>query len=391
MHPPRPRLAPSARRAAAARAAGVRRTRRAAAATLAVGALLLSACGSDYPLGEEQRRAAEANTSDLSGTITGVGSSAQSAAMATWISQFSSLNPDVRVQYSPAGSGAGRTAFLAGGVAFAGSDAFLDDDELADAEAACGPGGAINIPAYISPIALAFNLPGISEIDLDAETVARIFRGEITNWSDPAIARLNEGVDLPDLGLTAIHRADDSGTTENFTEYLHAAAPGAWMDEADGSWPSDLGGENAQGNAGVMSTVTRTVGAITYADDSVVGAASGKARLAVGDQFVAVSPEAAARAVESSTRVPDRGGHDIALHLDRTTTAEGAYPLVLVSYQIYCTGYRDAQTVELVKAFGGFVVSPEGQELAADSVGSSPMPAGLAGDAAAAIESITTR
>lgn len=352
---------------------------------------LLSSCGSDYPLGDEQRRAAEENTSDLSGTITGVGSSAQSAAMATWISSFQSTNPDVQIQYSPAGSGAGRTAFLAGGLGFAGSDAYLDGDEMQASKAVCGPDGAMNIPAYIAPISLAFNLPGVKEIDLDAETVARIFRGEITMWSDPQIAALNEGVDLPDMQLTAVHRSDDSGTTENFTDYLHATASGIWTDEADGSWPSGVGGENAKGNTGVMSTITRTEGAIGYVDDSVTGEETGKARLKVGDSFVGVGPEAAAIAVEAATPADGSGKKDLALDLDRTTKTAGAYPLVLVSYQIYCTSYEDPQTVELVKAFGQYAVSDEGQKLAAGSVGSAPMPRSLSARAREAIGSITSR
>jgi len=363
----------------------------AGAVSCAAVVLMVGACGSDYPLGEEQRRAAEENSSDLSGAITGVGSSAQSAAMSTWISSFGSLNPDAEIQYSPAGSGAGRTAFLAGGVAFAGSDAYLDDEEMEDARAVCGPGGAMNIPAYISPITLAFNLPGIKEVNLDPETVARIFRGDVTTWRDPAIVALNEGTELPDLRLTAVHRSDDSGTTENFTEYLHATVPDVWTDEEDGSWPGGLGGENAQGNAGVMSTVTRTEGSIAYVDDSVAGKTAGKAKLKVGEDFVAVSPEAAALAVDAARPVEGRGEHDAALKLDRKTTVPGAYPLVLVSYQIYCTSYADAETVELVKAFGQYAVSGEGQQLAADSVGSAPMPEALAERSMAALESITGR
>ena len=93
-------------------------------------------------------------------------------------------------------------------------------------QAQCGPEGALNIPVYISPIAVAFNLPGITELKLDATTVAKIFRGEIANWNDPAIAALNPGVSLPDLKVTPVNRSDDSGTTTNFTEYLAAAAPG---------------------------------------------------------------------------------------------------------------------------------------------------------------------
>ncbi|MEE1621036.1 phosphate ABC transporter substrate-binding protein PstS [Zafaria sp. Z1313] len=369
-----------------------RATARTTASAAGLAALLaLTACGSDYPLGEEQRRAAEANSSDLSGTLTGVGSSAQGAAMSAWIADFTSLNPDVNIQYSPAGSGAGRAAFLAGGVAFAGSDAFLGEAQMEEATGFCGPDGAVNVPTYIAPIALAFNLPGIREVDLDPETIAKIFSGEITHWQDPAIAALNDGVELPDLRVSAVHRADDSGTTENFTEYLHETAPNHWPHDPSGSWPAAVAGENAQGNAGVMSTITRTAGAIGYVDDSVVGRDSGKARIKVGDGFVAVGADAAGRAVAASSPAPGRGEEDFALHLDRTTTAEGAYPLVLVSYQIFCRSYEDAEMAELAREFGLHALSADGQQIAAEAAGSAPVPRELAQRASAVLETIHAR
>ena len=310
--------------------------------------------------------------------------------MDAWIGGFGLLHPKVQLQYSPDGSGAGRSALLAGAVDFAGSDAYLQDEELDEAREVCGPGGALDIPAYISPIAVAFNLPGIESLNMDADTIARIFRGDIEFWNDPAIAAQNPGVELPETRVTPVSRADDSGTTENFTEYLHEAAPEAWPNDPSGSWPGGLGGENAQGSAGVISTVTRTEGSVAYSDDSVVDDSLGTVNLKVGEQYVPISAEAASIAVEQATRVPGRSDHDIALHLDRTTTAPGAYPLVLISYQIFCSGYEDADTVELVKTFGQYVISPEGQEASAEAAKSAPIPQGLAEDAKAAIESITT-
>ena len=115
----------------------------------------------------------------------------------------------------------------------------------------------------------------------------------------------------------------------------------------------------------------------------------GTVNLKVGEEYVPISAEAASIAVEQASRVPGRSSHDIALHLDRTTTAPGAYPLVLISYQIYCSGYEDASTVELVKTFGQYVVSPEGQQASADAAKSAPIPRSLAEDAKAAIDSIT--
>ncbi|MBG6183589.1 phosphate transport system substrate-binding protein [Arthrobacter sp. CAN_A214] len=357
-------------------------------AGLAVLALGLTGCGSDYPLGPAQEAAARNADSSLRGAITGSGSSALGSAMDGWRAEFATMHPRAQVQYSPDGSGAGRGALLAGAVVFAGSDAYLDDEELAESTEVCGPGGAFNIPAYVSPISIAFNLPGITELNLDAATIARIFRGEITTWNDPAIAAQNEGVDLPSTRISPVSRSDDSGTTENFTDYLSAVVPEIWTDEADGTWPGSLSNENAKGNAGVVSTVSSTEGAVTYADDSAVGPPLGKARLLVGDEYVTVSGKAAAGAVDVATGVPGREEYDIALNLDRTTTADGVYPLVLVSYLVFCSRYENEQTAEVVKAFGTYAVSSEGQATAAEAAKSAPISSGLSQRAAEAIETI---
>ena len=140
----------------------------------------------------------------------------------------------------------------------------------------------------------------------------------------------------------------------------------------------------------MISTVTRTEGSVAYSDDSVVDDSLGTVNLKVGEEYVPISADAASIAVEQSSRVPGRSANDIALHLDRTTTAPGAYPLVLISYQIFCSGYEDANTVELVKAFGEYVISDEGQQASADAAKSAPIPKSLAADARAAVESITT-
>lgn len=351
--------------------------------------LAAASCGSDYPLGAEQEAAAQNATSTLSGTITGAGSSAQGPAMNGWQGEFATIHPDVRVQYSPDGSGAGRGALLAGAVDFAGSDAYLSEEELEESREVCGPQGAFNIPAYVAPISVAFNLPGIEELNLDAETIARIFRGEVTRWNDEAIAAHNQGIELPDTRITPVSRSDDSGTTENFTDYLHSVVPDVWTEEADGTFPGGLAGENAKGNAGVVSTVSNTEGAVTYADDSAVGPPLGRANLLVGDDYVAVSPEAAAAAVDVAEPVEGRAPFDIALNLDRTTTEPGAYPLVLVSYHIFCSTYQDEETVNLVKTFGSFVVSPEGQLAAAEAAGSAPISGSLSERATEAINTIS--
>ena len=185
-----------------------------AAAVLSVAALALTACGSDNPTAAAGSEGAEASAaSGVTGTLTGIGASSQNSAMEAWTTGFKTANPEANVQYSPDGSGAGREAFLAGGAQFAGSDAYLKEDEAEKAKEVCGPEGAFNIPAYVSPIAIAFNLEGVEEINMDAATIAKVFKKEITKWNDEAIASQNPDVELPDTAITVVHRNDESGTT----------------------------------------------------------------------------------------------------------------------------------------------------------------------------------
>nr|WP_156612192.1 phosphate ABC transporter substrate-binding protein PstS [Auraticoccus cholistanensis] len=326
----------------------------------------------------------------LSGTLTGGGASSQESAMTAWIQAYSSTQQQVTVQYNPVGSGGGREGFLAGQYSFAGSDSVMDEEELAQSQEICGPEGAFHVPAYISPIAVAFNLPGVDSINMDAETIASVFKGDITTWNDEAIASQNEGTELPDTPITVVHRSDDSGTTENFTEYLSAAAPDVWTYEAGDVWPSEEAAENAQGTSGVVGLASQTEGAITYADASATQEL-GSVAVKVGEEYVPYSAEAASKAVETAERVGGGAEQDMAVELDRATEEAGTYPVVLVSYHIYCTTYADQETVDLIKSFGEFAVSPEGQQAASDAAGNAPLSSALSEEATAAIESITVQ
>lgn len=359
-----------------------------AAAVLSVAAIALTACGSDNPTAASSESAAGSSAAGVTGTLTGIGASSQNSAMEAWSTGFKAANSGATVQYSPDGSGAGREAFLAGGAQFAGSDAYLKEDEAQKAKEVCGPDGAFNIPAYVSPIAIAFNLEGVDEINMDADTIAKVFKKEITKWNDEAIAKQNPDADLPDTAITVVHRNDESGTTENFVEYLKAAAGDVWTYDVSGDWPSDIQSENAKGTSGVVSTTTSTNGAITYADHSAVGKLS-TVNVKVGDEYTKISAEAAAKALDAATPVEGASENDLALDLKRDTTEAGTYPIVLVSYHIFCSSYKDQATVDLVKAFGNYVVSDEGQKTAQESAGNAPISASIAEKAAKAIDSIT--
>jgi phosphate transport system substrate-binding protein len=337
----------------------------------AIAALALTACAANEGgTGESAAPAGDGTT--LAGELAGIGSSAQEVGVQAWAAGFQTINPDVTVTYDPAGSGAGREAFQAGAVGYAGSDRAFTSDEIAEGPFdGCVTGaGIIQLPAYISPIAVIFNLEGVDSLNMDAATIAGLFSGTITNWNDPAIAALNTDVTLPDLAVTPVHRADDSGTTENFTDYLSQAAPEVWTYEADGEWPLQSG-EAAQGTSGVVAAVDGGQGTVGYADASRAEG-FGTVSVQVGEEFVTFSPEAAAAIVDASPREEGRTDGDLSVALDRTPD-ESAYPIVLVAYSIACEEYVDTELAPLVKGFLEYAISAEGQDAAAAAAGSAPI------------------
>jgi phosphate transport system substrate-binding protein len=357
--------------------------------TALAGTLALTACGAanEENAGGGGSAGTTGGSTELSGDLVGAGASSQQAAMQGWTAGFSSQQPGVTVSYDPVGSGGGREQFLSGGTDFAGSDAYLDDEELTSAQERCVGGEVFELPNYISPIAVIYNLEGVDELNLSPEVIAGIFNRQITNWNDPAIAADNPDATLPDQPITPVNRSDESGTTENFTEYLAAAAGEAWPHEPDGNWPVS-GGEAAQGTSGVVSAVSGGNGTIGYADASQAGEL-GVANVGVGEDFVAPTPEAAAAVVENSERVAGRGEYDFAIELARDTAESGSYPIVLVSYHVGCVQYDDQQKADLVSSFMGYVISEEGQQAAAEAAGSAPISDALREQAQTAVEAIT--
>lgn len=356
------------------------------AALVAAGALALSACGNDPVDSDGGDNGGGSEETSVSGEIAGAGASSQESAMAAWRAGFQSENPEATVSYEASGSGAGRTQFGEGAVAFAGSDAVMDEEEQAAANERCG-GEAVHLPLYISPIAVTYNLEGVEGLQLSPATLAGIFNGQITTWNAPEITADNPGVQLPDAPIRPVNRSDESGTTENFTEYLAAAAGEAWPHEPSGDWPIQ-GTQSAQGTSGVVQTVRGGQGTIGYADASAVGDL-GVAKIKVGENYVEYSAEAAAKVVDESPRVEGRSEHDFAIELQRDTTAEGTYPIVLVSYTIVCLNYDDANQGDLVKAFVGYMASEEGQAQAEQAAGSAPISDELRSGVEAALEAIS--
>jgi phosphate transport system substrate-binding protein len=360
------------------------------AALLALG---VAACGSSddsSSSGGSSSSDEGAASAEVSGEVAGAGASSQEAAQEAWRAEFENANSGATVSYDPVGSGGGREQFIAGGVGFAGSDAAITEEEgeLKKAIARCEPGELIEIPAYVSPIAVAYNLPGVEELQLSPETLAKIFAQDITTWNDKAIVADNPGVDLPDTRITPVNRSDESGTTENFTEYLSEVVPSVWTYEVSGDWPVK-GGEAAQGTSGVVEAVAAGEGAIGYADASQASEL-GIAKIKVGSEFVEPSAEAAAAILDESPedKADAPGQYMFPFKLDRKTDAEGTYPIVLVSYLLACTEYGSADEAAVVKAYLEYVISPEGQEAAAANAGSAPLSEALTSKITPAIEAI---
>ncbi|MCB1274861.1 MAG: phosphate ABC transporter substrate-binding protein PstS [Leucobacter sp.] len=323
----------------------------------------------------------------LAGNLIGAGASSQGEAQNAWIASFLDVASGVDVTYDPAGSGTGRENFQQGASQYAGSDRAFKLDEIATGpfDACAVDSGLVELPAYISPIAVVFKLEGVETLNLDADALAGIFTGVITSWDDEAITSQNPGVQLPALSITPVHRADKSGTTGNFTDYLDGASD-AWPFGSVEEWPID-GGEAAPGTSGVVTAVSGGNGTIGYVDASRA-AGLGTVNVKVGADYVTYSPEAAAAVVDASQLEEGRGENDLAISLDRGIDAAGVYPVVLVSYLIGCETYADPAVSPLVREFFSFVVSEEGQRIAAENSGSAPISGELRERAQNAIDRI---
>ena len=333
-------------------------------------------------------------TAPISGNFQGAGASSQQSAVEAWIAGFQGANPDAKIAYNPSGSGAGVQTFLTGATAWAGSDKALADDEVEQSKSVCADGTAFDVPVYVSPIAVIFNLKGVSDagkhINMDADTIAKIFDGKITKWNDPAIADQNKDLKLPDTAITVVHRSDKSGTTQNFVSYFKDVTPDNWTYDLSENWPNEVG-QGAKGTSGVISTVKQADGTIGYADFSQVGDL-GTVAIKVGDKYNEISAEAGSKVIEDSKQDDTvKGDNRIVIKINHATEAEGSYPIVLVSYDIVCPAYKDTKQAEFAKAWLTYVTSDEGQKAAQDAAGTAPLPSSLKSEITKSIKAIKTK
>uniref|UniRef100_UPI002FDB7021 phosphate ABC transporter substrate-binding protein PstS n=1 Tax=Dietzia sp. TaxID=1871616 RepID=UPI002FDB7021 len=246
--------------------------------------------------------------------------------------------------------------FTGGQTAFAGSDSPLKDEEYTAAESTCGA-PAWNLPMVFGPIAIAYKLDGVdAPLTLSPEVTAKIFKGEIKKWNDPAIADLNPGVDIPDTDIVVIFRSDESGTTDNFQKYLDSAAGPEWGKGAGKTFQGGAG-QGAAGNDGVAAAINGANGAITYTEWSFATAQNlsiAKVTTSASDgKGVELNAENVGKSIDTAKLKNGEGSNDLVLDTSSfyKPTDASAYPLVLATYEIVCSKYEDADTGNAVKSF----------------------------------------
>ena len=259
-------------------------------------------------------------------TISASGSTAIEPLIDRWGKDYAASHPLV-VNYRPTGSGAGIQNLRNNYGAFAASDAPLAASQLQ------GLPAIVQIPVSTGPVCIVYNLPGLkAPLKLSGATLAGIFSSDIISWQDPAIARENPGAALPHAAIIVVHRADGSGTTGIFTNYLTKASP-TWAAKYGAGlsvkWPAGIA---ASGSSGVIKTIVDTPGTIGYIGLTFArtsGASVASIQNLAGE-FVAPTPESAYAAVSAAT---DLLARDIqAPIVDPPATAKGAYPITGVTF-----------------------------------------------------------
>ncbi|HEX2701359.1 MAG TPA: phosphate ABC transporter substrate-binding protein PstS [Acidimicrobiales bacterium] len=350
-------------------------------ASLVVMALLGAACSSDSDdeAGDTtDSSATETTEAQLSGTLNASGATFPQAFYEEVIAAYAEEQPGVTINYGGGGSGKGRQELQDMVVDFAGSDGLVKPEDVPKFKG----GEFLYIPTIAAPITMSYNLADVSGLKLDAPVVARIFQREIKTWDDPAIKALNADAKLPSTAITVVHRSDSSGTTENFTKYLTAAAPDAWKLNSGSTveWPADTQGGN--GNSGVAQTVKSTSGAIGYVDLSDAKAS----QLQIADlknkagKFVKADVAGATAAVESVTPNADLSYNPL------NADGDEAYPITAPTWILVYKNQVDKAKAAAFKSFVTFLLN-DGQDLAPD-IDYAPLPKTLREKALAQLDNI---
>jgi len=232
--------------------------------------------------------------------INGAGATFPYPLYSKWFDEYAKIDSSVRFNYQSIGSGGGQKQIMAQTVDFGASDGPMSDENLAKA-----PGKILHLPTVAGAVVVTYNLPGSPRLKLDGGTIADIFLGRITKWSDKKISDQNVGVKLPSMDLVVVHRSDGSGTSYIFTDYLSSVSP-QWEKEVGRNtsvkWPAGLGAKGNEGIAGQVKQLPGTIGYVelAYARQNKLPYADIKNS---SDQFITPSLESVTEAL-ATAKIP---------------------------------------------------------------------------------------
>jgi len=331
--------------------------------------VILLVCFQGYALGADE--------SPAHVRLTGAGASFPAPLYNKWFKDFHAHHQNVQVDYQSVGSGSGVKNFINKTVDFGASDAAMTKEEIAQVAA-----GVQLLPMTAGSIVLAYNLPGVPELKLSREAYAGIFLGKVTKWNDPAIAKSNPGVNLPDSPINVIVRADSSGTTNVFTRHLSTISAEFAKSPGINNMPNWSVGTRSKGNEGVTAAIRTTPGSIGYIEYGY--AAFQKVSMATienkAGKFVKPTPEAAQAALAAVELPADL----VAWVSD--PDGDASYPVVTFTWMLFYKKYDDANKLKAVKDVVEYCLT-EGQRSSA-LLGYIPLPASVVARDKAALENI---
>jgi phosphate transport system substrate-binding protein len=311
-------------------------------------------------------------------TLNGAGATFPYPMYSKWFSEYHKAHPEIQINYQSIGSGGGIRQVIAGTVDFGASDGPMTDEQLSQAKTKI-----LHIPTVMGAVVPAYNIPGVSgEVKFTPQALAGIFLGKITTWNDPAIAKENPGVNLPNQPTIVIHRSDGSGTTYIFTDYLSKVSSEWQNGPGKGTsvkWPVGLGGK---GNEGVAGMVCQMQGAIGYVELIYAVQNSipyGSVKNAAGN-FVKATLDSVTAAAASAKSMPS----DFRVSI---TNAPGkdAYPISSFTWLLIPAQSKDAKG-KILADFLNWMVD-DGQKLTA-SLTYAPLPPSVAEKVKSAIKQV---
>ena len=312
--------------------------------------------------------------------INGAGATFPNPIYSKWFAEYNKLHPDIQINYQPLGSGAGIRQLTNRTVFFGATDGPMTPEQLLAA-----PGKIFHIPTVLGAVVPVYKIPGITqELKFTGPLLADIYLGRITKWNDPAIAKLNSGVNLPATDITVVHRADGSGTTYIWVDYLAKVSPDFKKTVGVATsvkWPTGVGGK---GNEGVAGLVSQTPGAIGYVEliyalqtNITYGTLQNSAGTFVRASIETVTAAAAA----ASSAMPA----DFRVSITNPP-GKDAYPIASFTWLLF---YENPQDKAQARAMVDFVkwALTDGQKLAS-ALGYAPLPAPISAMALNAVEKI---